>query len=95
MNLEQLKEKKENILKIAANYGAYNIRVFGSVARGEASQDSDIDFLVDMEEGRTLLDHTGLWLALEEFLGCEVDVATVGWLKDRVRDTALKEAVVL
>ena len=55
-----LKEKREQILQIAAQHGAYNVRIFGSVARGEADNESDIDFLVDMEAGRSLLDLGGL-----------------------------------
>ena len=57
---ELLEKKKEEILRIAARHGARNVRVFGSVARGEARPDSDVDFLVDMEPGRSLLDMGGL-----------------------------------
>ena len=92
---ELLKEKRTEILQIAKNYGAYNVRVFGSVARGEADEKSDIDLLVDMEPGRSLLDLIGLLMDLEALLGCKVDVVTVKGLRDRIRERVLKEAVVL
>jgi len=77
MTLERrISERREEILRIAARYGAYNVRIFGSVARGEADEASDIDFLVDMESGRSLLDLGGLQMELEALLGCRVDVTT-------------------
>lgn len=77
MNIyEILAAKREDILQIAAKYGAYNIRVFGSVARREADANSDIDFLVEMETGGSLFDLGGLLMELREILGCEVDVVT-------------------
>lgn len=85
-------EKREEILRRAQSHGAVNVRVFGSTARGEHDTESDVDFLVDIEEGRTLLDLSGLLLDLEEILGCEVDVATENGLKKRVRDRVLREA---
>jgi predicted nucleotidyltransferase len=90
---ELLKEKREEILCIAARHGARNVRVFGSVARGEANQISDVDFLVEMEPGRSLLDLGGLQMELEMLLGCRVDVVTVRGLKERVRERVLREAV--
>ena len=94
MTLERLlEEKREDILRIAARHGARNVRVFGSVARGEADEASDIDFLVDMEPGRSLLDLGGLQMELEALLGCRVDVATERGLKDRIRQRVLREAV--
>jgi predicted nucleotidyltransferase len=90
-----LKEKREGILHLAKKYGAYNVRVFGSVARGEADEKSDIDLLVDMEPGRSLLDLIGLLMDLESLLGCKVDVVTVKGLRERMRERVLKEAVVL
>ena len=94
MEIEKLlKEKREEILRIAAGRGAHNVRVFGSVARGEADDESDIDFLVEMEPGRSLLDMGGLLMDLRDLLGREVDVFTAGTLKPRVRDRALREAV--
>jgi hypothetical protein len=87
-----LKEKREAILEIAARHGARNVRVFGSVARGEADEKSDIDLLVEMERGRSLLDLGGLWMDLQDLLQCKVDVATEGGLKPGIRDRVLKEA---
>ena len=96
MKIEKILEKKrEEILKICAKYGAYNVRIFGSVARGEADSLSDIDILVQFEPGRTLLDHAALWLELEEVLGCKVDVISEKGLKPRVKERVLKEAIPL
>ena len=72
-----LQEKRLEILEIAKNYGASNIRVFGSVARGEANSDSDIDFLMDIKSGKNLLDRIALIQDLEDLLHCKVDVAKV------------------
>jgi predicted nucleotidyltransferase len=88
-------EKKKEIREIAAKHGARNVRVFGSVARGEARPDSDVDFLVDMEPGRTLLDLGGLLMELRDLLGLDVDVVTEHGLKPRIRDRVLKEAELL
>jgi uncharacterized protein len=87
-----LKEKREEILRIAASHGARNVRIFGSVARGEADETSDIDFLVDMESDRSLLDVGALLSDLRELLGRKVDVVSekgVYWL---LRRRILKEA---
>jgi uncharacterized protein len=93
MTLEQLlKDKRDAILRIAAQRGAYNVRVFGSAARGEAGEDSDIDLLVEFEPGRSLLDHTALVLDLEEILGRKVDVVTEKGLYWLLRRRILKEA---
>ncbi|MSP14508.1 MAG: nucleotidyltransferase [Chloroflexi bacterium] len=90
-----LQERREEILQIAARYGAHNVRVFGSVARGEADEFSDVDFLVEMDPGRTLLDMGGLLMELRELLGREVDVITERGLKPRLRARVLHEAVPL
>jgi predicted nucleotidyltransferase len=79
-------------LRIAAKHGAHNVRVFGSVARGEAGENSDIDLLVELEEGRSLLDQAGLVLDLEELLGRKVDVVTEQGLYWLLRRRILKEA---
>src|SRR5579864_669384 len=92
---ELVKEKREDILRTANRYGAYNVRLFGSVARGEADAKSDIDLLVDMEAGRSLLDLSGLLIDLEDLLGCNVDVVTERGLRGRIRERVLREAVVL
>jgi predicted nucleotidyltransferase len=90
-----LKEKREAILQIAARHGARNIRVFGSVARGDADAQSDIDFLVDLEPGRSLLDLGGLLMDLRDLLGQNVEVVTERGLKPRIRERVLHEAVTL
>ena len=92
---ELLKARREEILRIAAKHGARNLRVFGSVARGEADEQSDIDLLVEMEPGRSLLDHAALWLELQELLGRKVDVVSERGIKPRIRDRVLAEAVPL
>jgi len=92
---EILKAYREEILRIAAKYGAYNVRVFGSVARGEARPDSDVDFLVELEPQRTLLDQIALIQSLEELLGRKVDVTEPETLHELIRDKVLREAVVL
>jgi len=96
MSLERtLKEKREEILRTAARYGARNVRVFGSLARGEADEQSDIDLLVELEPGRSLFDLGGRQFELERLLGCRVDVVTERGLKARIRQRVLREAVPL
>jgi predicted nucleotidyltransferase len=92
---ELLKAKREEILEVCARYGARQVRVFGSVARGEADEQSDIDFLVELEPGRALLDLGGLQYDLEQLLGRRVDVVTERGLKPRIRERVLREAVPL
>ena len=89
---ELLKEKREAILEIAAQHGARNVRVFGSVARGEANEQSDIDFLVDLEPGRSLLDLRGLLTDLKDLLGRDVDLVTEDGIYWLLRRRILKEA---
>jgi uncharacterized protein len=90
-----LEEKRDEILRLATQYGAANVRIFGSVARNEADQDSDIDFLVDMEPGRSLLDLGGLLMELNDLLDRSVDVVTEKGLKERLRERVLHEAIPL
>lgn len=92
---ELLKAKREEIIQVAKKYGAYNVRVFGSVARGEADEKSDIDLLVEMEQDRSLLDLGGLLMDLQELLGCNVDVVPEDSLRERMRERVLREAVAL
>jgi hypothetical protein len=80
---------------LAERRGARNIRVFGSVARGEAGPESDLDLLVEMEPGRSLLDHIALIHDLEEVLGCRVDMVTEKALKERYKERVLSEAIAL
>jgi predicted nucleotidyltransferase len=88
-------EKRHAILALAHRHGALNVRVFGSVARGEATAESDLDLLVDWEPGRSLLDHAGLVLDLQDLLGVPVEVGTERSLHWYVRDRILAEAVPL
>jgi uncharacterized protein len=83
---------RQAILQTASELGARDVRVFGSVARGEERPDSDIDFLVTLEPGRTLMDLARLETRLEALLGRPVDVATVTGLREPVRSSALREA---
>ena len=93
MNLYDLvKNKKEEILKLAEKHGAYNVRVFGSVIRDEATEESDIDFLVDFRLEVGLLEWSALWIDLEDLLEHKVDIATEKVLKDRIKDKVIKEA---
>ena len=94
-NEELIKLRRQEILAIAHRYGARNVRVFGSVARGEARPDSDIDFLVEMEPGRSLFDLGGMLYELQELLGVQVDVVTRNGLRARIREQVLGEAIPL
>lgn len=90
-----LREKRSEVLRLAARYGARNVRVFGSLPRDEAGPDSDVDLLVEMEEGRSLLDLVGLTQELETLLGCRVDVLTEGGVSPYLRERIYAEAVPL
>jgi uncharacterized protein len=93
---DKILERREEILKITAKHGAYNVRIFGSVARGEETNDSDIDFLIDFD-----LEKISPWFPvrlkreLEQLLGKKIDVVTETGLKERVRDRVLKDAIKL
>ena len=93
--MADLVARREEILAVAEERGAYNVRVIGSVARGEADEDSDVDILVDMEQGRSLLDLGGLLMDLRELLDCSVDVATEEGLRERIRDRVMMDAIPL
>ena len=90
-----VRAKRGEILQLAAQHGARNVRVFGSLARGQVTPDSDLDLLVEMEEGRSLLDLVGLWQDLEDLLGRKVDVISEGGLSPYLRDRVLAEAIAL
>ncbi|MFB0533983.1 MAG: nucleotidyltransferase family protein [Anaerolineae bacterium] len=92
---EVLKDKREEILRIAASHGARNVQVFGSLLRGQAGPDSDVDFLVKLDPGRSLLDLIAVKQDLEDLLGCEVDVVTEAALSPYIREQVLKEAASL
>lgn len=91
----QLKENRGNILRIASQHGAYNVRVFGSVVRDDTDTESDIDFLVDMEPDRSLFDLGGLLMDLKALLKRDVDVVTEKSLHWYIRDQIIKESKLL
>ena len=91
----RLQAKRLDILKFAARHGATNARIFGSVARDEDSDDSDIDLLVELEPERSLIVHVALIQDLEDMLNCKVDVVTERTLNDTFRDRVLKDAIPL
>lgn len=94
-HFDRLKENRAEILRIAERHGARNLRVFGSVARGEDDRESDIDILVEMAPGRSLMDLGGLWSDLNSLLGVKVDLVTEKGLKKRIKERALREATPL
>ena len=83
---EFLGQNRSEILRLAAEHGAHNVRVFGSVARGEARPDSDMDILTTMEKGRSLPDLIGFWQDVEDILGRKVDVVSEGGLNPYLRE---------
>ena len=89
---ELLARKRQEILALAQRRGATNIRIFGSVSRHEARPDSDIDLLIDLEPGRSLLDAGGLAMDLQMLLGHPVDIVTEAGLRPRIRAGVLKDA---
>ena len=92
LDLNAVQQKRKDILEVARAHGLVNIRIFGSIARGEGSLHSDIDFLVDLEKGRSLLDLGGASIKLQELLGRRVDIVTERGLHWYLRDKILKEA---
>jgi uncharacterized protein len=93
--LDHIRHHRADILAIADKYGATNLRIFGSVSRGDDRPDSDIDFLVDLQRTWTLLDHIGMMQDLEALLQRKVDVAIAQGLRERFRDRILQEAITL
>lgn len=92
---EFLGDRREEILRLASLHGAYDVRVIGSVARGEAGPQSDLDLLVRWSDSASLLDHAALMLELEGLLGKKVDIASDGWLKPAVRDSVYRDGIPL
>ncbi len=92
LTLETLKQRREEILQVAERWGAHNLRIFGSLARGEAGPDSDIDFLVELDPERSLLDQGGLLMDLQDLLGENIDLVTENGLSGRFRERVLTEA---
>jgi uncharacterized protein len=95
MTLDDIRARKNRILEIAARHGASNVRVFGSVARGEAGPESDLDVLVDLAPERSLLDHVGLQQELEELLGRRVHVVVEGGVSPHLHERICEEALPL
>ena len=95
ITLETLRQQRQAILAVARRYGAHNIRVFGSVARGDATENSDVDLLVRFEPGRSLFDHGGLLMDLQNLLGVKVDVISEGGMRERFHQHIMKEIVTL
>ena len=90
---DALNRHRADVLRLAAQYGATDVRVFGSVARGDANESSDIDFLVRMSPGRSVFDIGGLLMDLQDLLGTRVDVVTERGLRPRMRERVLRDAV--
>jgi len=89
--MNDIQQRRDEILRVADAHGARNVRVFGSVARGEASETSDLDLLVHFDTDRSLLDHVALMRELEDLLGCRVEVVPDTALHQRIRDRVLAE----
>ena len=88
-----LQSKREEILRLAARHGASNVRIFGSLARGDETSGSDIDMLVDLQPGRSLFDLGAFLEEIKALLGCPVDVVTEKGLRPRIRERVLQQAV--
>ncbi|RXT02750.1 nucleotidyltransferase family protein [Ammoniphilus sp. CFH 90114] len=95
MNLHSLKKQRDLVLEIARTHGAYDVRVFGSISRGEETDNSDIDLLVNFEPGRSLFDLIELKDELEELLGIRVDIISENGLNKYMKDTVLGDAIQL
>jgi len=95
MDIDRLRARRQEIVGCALSHGARNVRVFGSAARREVAVDSDIDLLVEMEPGRSLLDLVSLWQDLESMLGTQVDVLSDRGVSPHLRERILAEAVPL
>jgi predicted nucleotidyltransferase len=92
---EIVEQMRSRILEVAQRHGATNVRIFGSVARGQADEASDIDLLVDLEAGKTLFDLVALTQELSEITGRRVDVVTERGLRKRIHDSVMREAIAL
>lgn len=93
MSIQELRKYKYDILKIASVYGVKDLKIFGAVARGKEDEESDIDLVVEMESGKTLLDRLAFKLKLEDLLGKNVDVISIGALKGKLKENVLKEVI--
>jgi predicted nucleotidyltransferase len=95
VSLNNILDRREEILRIAAKHGASNVRIFGSVVRGQADAGSDLDILVHLNDECSLLDQVALMYDLEALLGCKVDVVEDDALHRSLRDSVLAEALAL
>ncbi len=93
--LQLVRQKREQALEAAARHGAYNVRIFGSLARGDDDDASDVDILVSLEPGRSLMDLGGLLYDLQNLFDVKVDVVTENGLRPRIREQVLREAIPL
>lgn len=92
---QAVQSRRSEIVAIARRYGASDIRIFGSVARGDSTESSDLDLIVRFEPKRTLFDHGGLLMDLQELLGVKVDIIDEGGMRPRFREHAMREAIAL
>ncbi|MDQ1255859.1 MAG: uncharacterized protein QG656_453 [Candidatus Hydrogenedentes bacterium] len=92
---QQLIARREEILAIARRHGAHDVRIFGSVARGDQQENSDLDLIVRFDSGRSLFDQGGLLMDLQDLLGMKVDVISERGMRPRFREHVMKEAVPL
>ncbi len=95
ITIETLRQRRDEIIQLANRHGGFHVRVFGSVARGEATDESDVDFLVQFREGTSMWDLVGLWQDLGELLGCDVSVIPDDESDDRFMQNAHRDAVLL
>ncbi|MCL4252646.1 MAG: nucleotidyltransferase domain-containing protein [Anaerolineae bacterium] len=95
ITIETLRQRRDDIIQLANRHGGLRVRVFGSVARGEATDESDVDFLVQFREGTSMWDLVGLWQDLGELLGCDVSVVPDDESDDRFMQNAHRDAVLL
>lgn len=95
MDLAALRAKRGHILSLADRFGATNVRVFGSIARGENRPDSDVDLLVDLPSTQSLLVWSAFWQALEDVIGLKVDLAVSSDLRPEIRRAIVAEAIPL
>jgi predicted nucleotidyltransferase len=92
---QDIAERREEILALASRYGAHDLRIFGSVARGDQRDDSDLDIIARFDLGRSLFDQGGLLMDLQDLLGIKVDLISESGMRPRFRDHVMKEAVPL
>lgn len=93
LSRDDILKKRDQIIAIGKRYGADHVRLFGSIARGDSTESSDIDFVVRFEPGRSLLDQGGLLMDLRDLLGTDVDVVSEAALQGRFKEQVDREAV--